>query len=905
MGSGASTLTPPSSPEPESPVTVRRHARSSQAVNQNNRHLVRTNEVAPIIIHNCREEFQHVSDFKEPIVFGSIADNMPEHALIKGKYFLVKDIPQKTDRKYEFYRAPNFRKACPNLPVWACGQPTERGLSTILDSLSNEGFTDILLFNLREEPVLFVDSGSDMLPYTIKDRDNLESLVLLGRSPQEADEAEARVRKEVIDLAILNDKNKFYFYGDIENPQKELRELTVQYEDNLLVSEEVYSRHMLCSHSVRFKRLCFPLEASPTDEDIDDFLNVFKEQECSTKKTHLARRAKNGSFLTIFLLKMCRIVKQMNRTTPRMFNQATIIFRPRKNAHQKTIIPMTLSLLKFLVKKHDEIWLTYEATKDLKSQHQSSKKFNSLQKGDYYSVRKLVRIIPNGVSIKNQVDQLIDHCSDYCHLRILIYDLVQKLERIERNGSQKTNDLIDRLFTRCCHLLERYVFLICFNAYLTEQFPQWFSLSFSQWMQRQPGLTRIRGNVGSPDIQVPVDLLFTGQHYLVADEYIGLDVLSTQSDVMVSNFRRINIKGFPIYGMAQPARHGVTKVTNHLLSRKVGHTFLVLINLRNDCSIELDGNTYSIRDSSWLEEPITHPLLHSQELEEKGEEIKKAIKTHRSVEVYHELSEPSEVIEVSSILTPQELALQQKLQTLDMQYYRVPLTHDMRPCEQDFDDISSVICEHCLKNQPINNTAFLFYCRTGKNRTTLAMAIAGLIMCHIQGFPKGANIGEQERVSCPNAQYTKGDFMIVQKLVRLLPKGQQIKREVDFILDEIFETMSPMHFHIREVIFVIYNKIKNAKNDEDKQHLKQQSIDALERYLYLIMFNAYLHHDKKIQWSRSFSEWMKKVAVKIGVYQLLDNLGFYDFEKVPTSFKTMKERWCNRGQNLPFQGSFV
>ncbi|XP_076072528.1 paladin-like isoform X3 [Mytilus galloprovincialis] len=834
------------------------------AVNQNNRHLVRTNEVAPIIIHNCREEFQHVSDFKEPIVFGSIADNMPEHALIKGKYFLVKDIPQKTDRKYEFYRAPNFRKACPNLPVWACGQPTERGLSTILDSLSNEGFTDILLFNLREEPVLFVDSGSDMLPYTIKDRDNLESLVLLGRSPQEADEAEARVRKEVIDLAILNDKNKFYFYGDIENPQKELRELTVQYEDNLLVSEEVYSRHMLCSHSVRFKRLCFPLEASPTDEDIDDFLNVFKECPKFFEKS-----------------KSCN---------------PGLLFTCNSGQDRATVGSIMGCLV--LAQK-------YGFPQDLKSQHQSSKKFNSLQKGDYYSVQKLVRIIPNGVHIKNQVDQLIDHCSDYCHLRILIYDLVQKLERIERNGSQKTNDLIDRLFTRCCHLLERYVFLICFNAYLTEQFPQWFSLSFSQWMQRQPGLTRIRGNVGSPDIQVPVDLLFTGQHYLVADEYIGLDVLSTQSDVMVSNFRRINIKGFPIYGMAQPARHGVTKVTNHLLSRKVGHTFLVLINLRNDCSIELDGNTYSIRDSSWLEEPITHPLLHSQELEEKGEEIKKAIKTHRSVEVYHELSEPSEVIEVSSILTPQELALQQKLQTLDMQYYRVPLTHDMRPCEQDFDDISSVICEHCLKNQPINNTAFLFYCRTGKNRTTLAMAIAGLIMCHIQGFPKGANIGEQERVSCPNAQYTKGDFMIVQKLVRLLPKGQQIKREVDFILDEIFETMSPMHFHIREVIFVIYNKIKNAKNDEDKQHLKQQSIDALERYLYLIMFNAYLHHDKKIQWSRSFSEWMKKVAVKIGVYQLLDNLGFYDFEKVPTSFKTMKERWCNRGQNLPFQGSFV
>lgn len=43
--------------------------------------------------------------------------------------------------------------------------------------------------------------------------------------------------------------------------------------------------------------------------------------------------------------------------------------------------------------------------------------------------------------------------------------------------------------------------------------------------------------------------------------------------------------------------------------------------------------------------------------------------------------------------------------------------------------------------------------------------------------------------------------------MRILPNGQQVKREVDFVLDECFETMSPMHFHIREVIFVTYNKV--------------------------------------------------------------------------------------------------
>ena len=40
--------------------------------------------------------------------------------------------------------------------------------------------------------------------------------------------------------------------------------------------------------------------------------------------------------------------------------------------------------------------------------------------------------------------------------------------------------------------------------------------------------------------------------FQVADDYIGLDVLSSQMDVKTSNFR--GIQGLPIYGMAQPSR---------------------------------------------------------------------------------------------------------------------------------------------------------------------------------------------------------------------------------------------------------------------------------------------------------------------------------------------------------------
>ena len=39
-----------------------------------------------------------------------------------------------------------------------------------------------------------------------------------------------------------------------------------------------------------------------------------------------------------------------------------------------------------------------------------------------------------------------------------------------------------------------------------------------------------------------------------------------------------------------------------------------------------------------------------------------------------------------------------------------------------------------------------------------------------------------------------------------------------------------------------------------------------------MMFNAYLHHDKKIQWQRSFSEWMKKVVIFLPIAHSLTHL---------------------------------
>lgn len=54
------------------------------------------------------------------------------------------------------------------------------------------------------------------------------------------------------------------------------------------------------------------------------------------------------------------------------------------------------------------------------------------------------------------------------------------------------------------------------------------------------------------------------------------------------------------------------------------------------------------------------------------------------------------------------------------------------------------------------------------------------------------------------------NWQVVQQLVRRIPDGHQVKREVDFILNQISDTMTPMHYHIREVIFVTYNKVSST-----------------------------------------------------------------------------------------------
>ncbi|XP_052787722.1 paladin-like [Mya arenaria] len=865
MGTGVSSYTPP-------PTPLRTSFRQGRATDDEvdlifeGTNVTRTdNHVGPVIIKNCMEEYQHVPDFNEPLVYGSVGDKQPKHLLIQGEYVLVRDhcLPEgESSRQLSLMQAKSWA------PVYWSGQPTARELASIIKALENESYPEILMFNMREEPVLFVNIADDFIPYTIKSRKNLRDCVVTGKLVKEADLYEASIRKRVIDMAIRNDDNSFSFYNDIEGMVGEPHVYPVQFEDNLLVAEEVYSRLAFSNPKLRYRRLCFPLHSAPSDLEVDHFISIAQDSPLMSA---------DGS-------------------------QPAMLFICQTGSGRSNVG----AVMGYLLLTHKEC--------DAKQRRPSSAacRLNRMdseqlqEQGFFCAINRLVAALSEGLNAKHQVDMAIDNCCTTHNLRTEIYNAKKTLRDMQADHATRPADIASQ-YGRCRDYLARYFFLICFYSYVSDEYENQFKVGFTKWMNRHPELNHIRCTMCLPVYNTSISLLKQAKHCLVSDNYVGLDLLGSQLDVRVANFRKINIKAIPVYGMAQPTSDGLSKVVNHLLNLKVRHTHVVVVNLRNDVMVELDDATYSVRDSGKVDEPIIFPGYSKTDLEDKEEELKRTIRKHKTFQLYNELSDPPLQREVYSAYTILDLAENQRLQTLDMTYQRVPLLCEESPTETDIDCLMSVVCSHCRleKLQNHTDTAFVFFCRTGKSRSTFAMAVAGLIMCHMKGFPKGSLKGEQERISLPNAQYTKGEFIIVQKLVRMLPNGHQVKREVDFILDEIFNTMTPTMFHMREIIFVTYNKSRKVGRDAElRETLLCQSILYLERYVHLILFNAYLYHDRQAGWKRPFSTWMKEVGARAGVYDVLDNLGFYDFDVTLTAYRKMSVRWRYPVPNVTWQGEF-
>ncbi|XP_053162853.1 paladin isoform X2 [Hemicordylus capensis] len=817
-----------------------------------------TNKVAPVVItYNCKEEFQiHDDLLKASYTVGRISESTLEHYLVQGKYFMVRDVYSKLDvlNTTSSCGAPNFRQAKGGYSVFGMGQPSLSGFKQVLQKLQNDGYKECIVFCVREEPVLFLRMDNDFVPYTPRGKENLhENLHSLQRGVK-VENLELAIRKEIHNFAQLSE-NTYYVYNDIEHFKDEPHSVRLHCEEDIHVTEEVYKRPVFLLPSYRYHRLPLPVDGAPLEAQLDAFIHFLREspnllllQDPSRPPPALLFSCQTG----------------VGRTNLAMVLGSLVLYH-RKGGLQKQDLPQ----------------LTKCSPRD-----------------QFRLIQNFTDIVPKGQQIVEEVDAAISWCSEMHDMKEAIYEYKKKLEGIGEDYQIQGNSTKEYFLQRILQSLEHYFYLIAFNYYLHEQYPLAFALDFSRWMCRHPELYRLQANMNLSELTVTGVQITKGARVLVVDERFSPDVLSTVKEMSVANFRRV--PKMPVYGMAQPSNKAIGSVLNYLTDAKRKYSHILWVNLREEVVLEGNEQTYTLREAGNLEQQIAVPVMSPEQLEKLESVLKNdVLKSQKWIEVY--LEQEKQMKMFKTCLTMQEIFNQHKSSCQGLVYKRIPVPDFCAPKETDFDQLLEAM--KCALAED-SHTAFVFNCHSGRGRTTTAMVIAVLTLWHFNGIPE---IIEDEIVSVPDAKYTKGEFEVVMKVVQILPEGHRMKKEVDMALDTVSETMTPMHYHLREIIICTYRQGKAAKEEKEMQTLQLRSLQYLERYIYLILFNAYLHLGKKDSWQRPFSIWMREVAAKAGIYEILNHLGFAEFENLEDKLLSqLRYRWQEQSRSsLPFRGEFI
>uniref|UniRef100_H3B3G2 Phosphatase domain containing paladin 1 n=1 Tax=Latimeria chalumnae TaxID=7897 RepID=H3B3G2_LATCH len=716
-----------------------------------------TNKVAPVVITcNLKEEFQVHDDLRKAhYCTGSINDNLPGHYLVLGKYFLVKDLNKEADslQTSSKHGAPNFRRSQSGCPVYGMGQPTMNGFKQVLQTLKEDGYEEIICFNVREEPVLFLHQDDDFVPYTPRDRAKLKENIHNLCPRNQVENLELTIKKEILDFAALSNRN-YYVYHDVEQFVDEPRKCPIKREDDIHVSEEVYRRHVFTMTSLRYKRLPLSIDGAAEEADIDAFIEVLRETPSL-------------------------IFKDSPKPPPAfLFNGYQGIGR--------TDLGMIMGAL---VISHR----TSFPSLDRREKNQGQQQEDHLP-----TIQALISCTEDGSRIVDEVGSIVGICSEMYDLKEAIYQSRKKLETDSRPLDVQFTEAREYLIRRFFQCLEQYFYLIVFNKYLHEQYPMAFSFTFSTWMRRHGFYFRLLSQMPMLEMMPPANILSKQICTLVADDYLDLDEMSSKREMKVANFRRVS--KMPVYGMAQPNSEALGHILSYLTDDRRHYTTILCVNLREDVVLEGDGEIFSLRDPERLMHHIMPPAASVEHLEKIAVDLMMEILSlKKPIEVWHE--QDKQMKEFKSCLTLNEIYSQMSMLYSQVRYHRLPIDNCATPSEKDFDAFFSLVKPVLVKD---SNTALVFNCHDGKGRTTTGMVTGLLIVWHINGFPEDY---EEELVSVPDAKYTKGEFEAILSLVRILPNGNQMKKEVDMALDAVSDIMTPMMYHLRETIINTYRKV--------------------------------------------------------------------------------------------------
>ncbi|CAO3598194.1 unnamed protein product [Absidia cylindrospora] len=347
-----------------------------------------------------------------------------------------------------------------------------------------------------------------------------------------------------------------------------------------------------------------------------------------------------------------------------------------------------------------------------------------------------------------------------------------------------------------------------------------------------------------------------------------------------ANFRRI--RGSHIYGVAQPTVNGLRSVLRQLLDDRTPHNDNILwINLREEPIIYINGIPYVLRDRYFTlrnlhaYKGITGTRLEQLEERLKEDVIKEIRNSSGRILLHGEdhdgnVSTSWEDVNEDDVMTVRqvmemvasEMGLQQsdtgttdKRQhhqandggyTLD--YHRVPVTAEKPPDWVDFDEMRSLIAEHCQSN----SSAIVLNCQIGVGRSTMGTVMATLIVQWMYNM-------DTSKIHRSLTTPTRLNYQIINSLLRVIKNGLENKSVVDTVIDECGAVLN-----LRDMIESMHIRAENDVGGDDKKRhrLLKSGMVALQRYFLLICFQAYLENTPPdtLNDTESFVTWSKRHA---------------------------------------------
>lgn len=330
--------------------------------------------------------------------------------------------------------APNFRQV-QGTDVYGVAQPTVDGIRSVLDRVDAKNKTAVWT-NMREEPVVYVNGRSYSLREEAHPFENSDHFK--GESGDSVERTEQRLKAEILAEAKANG-GRLLVHGETADGTVVAEWVKVTPE-SVQTTREVYQGLQDEGYKIDFARVPVTDEKTPEAKDLQAIVS------------RVTGADDDASFIF-----NCHAGR--GRTTTAMV-AAQLVQRAQGNGGDTAFHRMD------------------SVRQDIREQ-------GHYEQGNYRLILSLVQHLDSGATAKAETDQVLDQSADIQNLRTDINKYRKRSLNTEDPSSAK------RAESRGLDYLHRYHTLITFNQYVKDQAPKGFELSFEQWLETKPELTKM------------------------------------------------------------------------------------------------------------------------------------------------------------------------------------------------------------------------------------------------------------------------------------------------------------------------------------------------------------------------------------------------------------------------------